>query len=277
MRRYITLRLTKRSANFLFAAVGLRLFPGKYYINRKCRIESPCKIGNSVDFKTPVDVGAFTFINDDTKEGVIARVKIGRYCSIAKHAMIGLTSHPTNWLSTSALMNDNGEFFGEKGFLGTKVSVYPHEAQRDVIIGNDVWIGNGAMVLSGVSVGDGAIVAAGAVVNRDVPPYAIVGGVPARVLKYRFDDAIIKELQELQWWRYDISQFGDIDWRDVAGAIKKIKKFISEKGESQYTLSVSEKDFLPYDFHTFFFFEWTTARIRIKVFGLWLIHIVRRR
>ncbi|MGN1275552.1 MAG: CatB-related O-acetyltransferase, partial [Floccifex sp.] len=72
--------------------------------------------------------------------------------------------------------------------------------QSRTVIGNDVWIGNNVTILAGVSVGDGAVLAAGAVVTKDVPPYAIVGGVPAKILRFRFDDGTIKELQKLEWW-----------------------------------------------------------------------------
>ena len=73
----------------------------------------------------------------------------------------------------------------------------------DIIIGNDVWVAFGATILSGVKIGDGAVVAAGSVVTKDIPPYAIVGGVPAKVIKYRFDDEIIKSLQDIKWWDWD--------------------------------------------------------------------------
>lgn len=79
------------------------------------------------------------------------------------------------------------------------------EGRFKVVIGNDVWIGAYAKIVEGVRIGDGAVIAAGAVVTKDVPPYAIVGGVPAKIIKYRFEEKQIKQLLELKWWNKDIA------------------------------------------------------------------------
>lgn len=76
------------------------------------------------------------------------------------------------------------------------------KSKGDVIIGNDVWVGMNSMILSGVHIGNGAIIAAGAIVTKDVEPYSIVGGNPARVIKKRFDDTIIKRMEEIEWWNW---------------------------------------------------------------------------
>jgi acetyltransferase-like isoleucine patch superfamily enzyme len=124
------------------------------------------------------------------------RVTIGKFCSISKHVCIGLTHHPSNFISTSPI------FFSALNGTGYKwidKDIYD-ENPDPVTIGNDVWIAMNATIVGGVTVGNGAIIAAHSVVTKDVPPYAIVGGIPAKVIKYRFEDHIIKKLEESQWW-----------------------------------------------------------------------------
>ena len=94
-------------------------------------------------------------------------------------------------------------------------------------IGNDVWIGDNVFIKSGVKIGDGAVVGAGAVVTKDVPPYAVVVGVPARVIKYRFDEKTIAELLELKWWDLDAQIVKSLPFRDVGLCIEKLKEIRS--------------------------------------------------
>ena len=147
---------------------------------------------------------------------------------------------------------------------------------KQTTIGNDVWIGQGAFIKGGVTIGDGAIVAAHAVVVKDVPPYAVVGGVPARVIKYRFDEDAIKDLLEIKWWNYDLAAFGDLDWADVASCIKKIKGKITTGLKPYESKRVTVNDIKPYSNATLFFFEINARMIRIKVFGFWVVHTKRK-
>ena len=275
MSRYVTLRLTRVGVRRLFDATGLSLAPGKYHINTANVFEPPCKVGRSADFKASLNFGAFSTSNGVLNDGIVFRAKIGRYCSIAKHAKIGLLQHPVSWLGTASVFFDSS---GKHMFNWDGIHVIPFESQGDTEIGNDVWIGSGASIMTGCKVGDGAIIASEAVVTHDVPPYAIVGGVPARVIRYRFDEDTIKELLDLRWWRYDLADLGEIDWRNTKAAIAAIRERLAKHPEIKpyEPKPVSADELRPYAFRTLFFFEISRRRIRIKLFGLWVVHFIRR-
>lgn len=130
--------------------------------------------------------------------------KIGRYCSVSENVKTVNGLHPTtDFVSThpsfySTVSCVELSYTDESKFQEYK---YAHEEEKLAVdIGNDVWIGYGATILAGVRIGDGAVVASGAVVTKDVPPYAIVGGVPAKVIRNRFSDEQIDALQKIKWW-----------------------------------------------------------------------------
>ena len=134
-----------------------------------------------------VRIGDYTYINSAY---IYDNVQIGKFCSIAHQVCIAPGEHYLNRLATYPVkIRVLGEDWN---------NVFPEKEQTT--IGNDVWIGNNVTILSGVDIGDGAVIAAVAVVTKDVPPFAIVGGVPAKILKYRFSDELIKELEQLKWW-----------------------------------------------------------------------------
>lgn len=160
-------------------------------VHINCDVSSESRVGMSSRLKQ-VTLGDYSYVG---KSSIIHGTTIGKFCSISDCCVIGLPSHPTNLLSTSPI------FSSPKNALRKKwVESKSYQATVNVKIGNDVWIGYGAMIPNNVCIGDGAIVAAGAVVTKDVPPYAIVGGVPAKVIKYRFSEEKIKKLLELKWW-----------------------------------------------------------------------------
>ena len=138
------------------------------------------------NFNGTIKVGYATTIS--TQCFIHGTITIGRYCQFGPFASVNTFNHPMHHMST----------YINKRLLRGAVSKY--KSSKETVIGNDVWVGKNAIILGGVTIGDGAIIAAGAVVSKDVPPYTIVGGVPAKVIKNRFSDTIIKELLELQWW-----------------------------------------------------------------------------
>ncbi|NOX48642.1 MAG: CatB-related O-acetyltransferase [Chlorobi bacterium] len=134
-------------------------------------------------------INKYCLIDKNTKS-------IGRFCSIAYNVKIGLGSHPSDWVGSHPFAYDVKYGFVKEGrkFDGSNT---------ETIIGNDVWIGANATILAGVKVGDGAIVGANSLVTKDVEPYSIVVGTPAKHRRYRFEPEIISGLQKLQWWDWD--------------------------------------------------------------------------
>ena len=130
---------------------------------------------------------------------MIFNTEIGSFCSISYGVTIGPPDHNFNRLTTHPFLhNKKYNILEEQDLLATS------KFDRQCKIGHDVWIGCNATILRGVTIGDGAVIGANSLVNKDVPPYAIVGGVPARIIKYRFSNEIIKELLSIKWWNWSV-------------------------------------------------------------------------
>lgn len=125
----------------------------------------------------------------------LSNVSTGKFCSIGQGVRIGLGRHPTNFLST------HPAFYSTGSQTLLQIAEFPNFQEAiPVVLGNDVWIGANSLVMGGISIGDGAIVGAGSIVTRDIPPYAVAVGNPAKVIRYRFDEQTISNLLKLQWW-----------------------------------------------------------------------------
>ena len=177
--------------------------------------------------KSHVSVGRFSYDYESLKIlqwGEGSRLKIGRFCSLAHAITIMLGgNHRTDWATTFPFGHIFRDELGDPGIIG-------HPASKgDVVIGNDVWIAYRATILSGVTIGDGAVVAANSTVVRDVNPYEVVGGNPARHIKYRFSEEIREALLELQWWNLPVESIRRIaPGLSAAPTMESLTQLISE-------------------------------------------------
>lgn len=167
-------------------------------IDSGCRLDQRTKLGQKAHVLSNcilnnVSMGSFSYIG---RNSIVQNTSIGNYCSIANDVMIGTGRHPVKHFSTSPI------FYRRRNTFGIQIvdEDLDFEEYGDIIIGNDVWIGASAIVTDGITIGDGAIVAAGAVVVRDVAPFTIVGGVPAREIRMRFTPEEIATMAKSQWW-----------------------------------------------------------------------------
>ena len=149
------------------------------------------------------ELGEYSYVANDTR---LIGVKTGKFCSIGPSCRIGLGKHPVNeYISTHPI------FFSPQSHVGVHlVGKSTFNEFEAIEIGSDVWIGVAVIILDGVKVGDGAIIAAGSVVTKDVLPFSIVGGVPAKLIKYRFCKSKVNEILASKWWEKPLSEIEDV-------------------------------------------------------------------
>lgn len=174
------------------------------------------------------NMGAFSYFGGHAD----CNMSIGRYCSIADDVRVFSNAHPTNWLTSSPVsyIGHHHGLFHEAGFANAPATRAFEESQSHIVthIGNDVWIGADCLLKPGITIGDGAIVAARSIVTKDVPPYAVVGGAPARVLKYRFEENMVERLMRLRWWDLDVGGI-PIRWDDVQGSVEQMEEIAAAR------------------------------------------------
>jgi chloramphenicol O-acetyltransferase type B len=174
---------------------GAKLAGGLPSLSKRCElvIEDHVELGHLELRTRHVEIGAHTYIRSGTHLSLVS--SIGRFCSIASDVFIGQEkyTHPSDWVSSHPFQYSHSPL------------TYDAPTQMTVI-GHDVWIGHSAMIMEGVNVGIGAIIATRAVVTQDVPPYAIVAGFPARVIRYRHAPEMIERLLASQWWERDVAE-----------------------------------------------------------------------
>ncbi len=159
---------------------------------RDSRFGAWCEVGARTRVAESV-FGDYSYVVNDSD---IIYAEIGRFCSIAAHTRINPGNHPLERVALNHFTYRSSAY----GLGEDDSSFFDWRRGHRVTLGNDVWIGHGAVVLPGVSIGDGAAIGAGAVVSKDIPPFAVAVGVPARVVRHRFPAEIVAALQRIAWW-----------------------------------------------------------------------------
>jgi chloramphenicol O-acetyltransferase type B len=195
-------------------------------------VEPPARIAETRIFHD-FSMGAFSYVSG----GFLYHTHIGRYSSLSNGLHIGQGNHPVDWLSTHPFQYQGGIFDLREGFEFKNAYDADRQAYvKNAIlqrpeptrIGNDCWIAHGVYIKNGVTIGDGAVVGARSVVTKDIPPYAIAVGSPARVLKYRFDELLVERLLRLKWWSYAPWQIRGLELSNPSRALDGLEKLIDD-------------------------------------------------
>ncbi len=196
--------------SYLYSKFFKVILQGKSIRNSK--INDTAKIYSGTEFYDS-SIGKHSYIGYNSE---IHSCDIGSFCSIANGLVVGGAKHPLEWVSTSSV------FYHVGGGTGRHLGNLKIEPIKRTKIGNDVWIGSRVTIIQGITIGNGAAIGAGSIVTKDVPPYAVVVGCPARIIKYRFDKETINELQKSKWW-----EMTDVDLRKYSSKFNNVHEFLS--------------------------------------------------
>jgi acetyltransferase-like isoleucine patch superfamily enzyme len=237
-----TFRVDDRALRRLRAR-GLDLsgfFGAPVSLSDRSAFEAPISLRGRAGPAAYVRIGAFSSLGNVR----LNNVEIGRYASIADGAVVSAHNHPVAWLTVSR-MGFESDLYGWPGLIRPEIAeevrriAHPfEEGERRTVVGNDVWIGHGAFIKAGVRIGNGAIVGALAVVTRDVEPFSIVGGAPARLLKRRFPEKVIERIERLQWWEYCLYDFYSADFSDPERALDVLEALLGAGKIAPYLAQV---------------------------------------
>ena len=183
-----------------------RIAPSAGVPTDKIKFEPPVDIAHNVTVYAGSEIGKYTYINVGSV--IYGGVSLGRYCSVGRSVEIGAAHHPVDYLSTHPFQVARSLFMKDPDYASVERKAW--RFHRKTHIGHDVWIGAKACIMSGVTIGSGAVIGAGAVVTKDVEPYSIIGGVPAKLIKKRFPDEVIAELLEVEWWDIPMSKISKL-------------------------------------------------------------------
>jgi len=186
------------NAEVINSQLGNKVIVGNHAIIKDSKVESNISI-NRYNYLLRSEIGDYTYTGIGA---TIRSTKIGRFCTIAWHSFIGGGNHEFEFVTSSPRWRFNMLDQMDLNHSENTQLKKRYKEFGKCIIGNDVWIASNAIVLRNVTVGNGAIIGAGAVVTKDVEPYSIVAGVPAKKIKMRFDDRTIEELEKVQWWNW---------------------------------------------------------------------------
>ena len=192
----LKLRLQKKVHFGIFSKINFNTyFEGNCYIYKNVNVQD-----------SHIGYGTYIAFNSH-----MPATKIGRFCSIGENVRTGIGNHPLNgWVTTHpaffSTQKQAGFSFTEKVLFHDEHKFTDETKKYVVEIGNDVWIGNNVCILDGIKVGDGAVIALGSIVTKDVEPYTVVAGIPAKPVKKRFSEEQIEKLMKIKWWNWDIDK-----------------------------------------------------------------------